>query len=134
LAGHSLLIVVTGVQFAVAAKAAGIQGIIYFWYAGDILWRLHGWHNTMVGDPGLRRGRRGSERVDFGESLDFNIHADGEVDRSQLTIAARYRPRGLLGILYWYSVVPLHNIVWDTQRYKKSCGEISIEQGCFGVF
>jgi hypothetical protein len=27
-------------------------------------------------------------------------------------MTARFRPRGLLGILYWYSVLPLHHIVF----------------------
>ena len=25
---------------------------------------------------------------------------------------ALFRPRGLLGLLYWYSVLPLHNLVF----------------------
>jgi Protein of unknown function (DUF2867) len=41
------------------------------WYAGDILWRIRGWMDTLVGGPGLRRGRRHPERVEFGETLDF---------------------------------------------------------------
>ena len=122
--------------FAAVCRIGGGNG----WYAGDILWRLRGWMDTMVGGPGLRRGRRDSERVEFGEALDFwrvvgidrdrslsllaemklpgvamldfNLHSDGEIDRTRLTMTARYRPRGLLGMLYWYSVVPLHNIVF----------------------
>ena len=39
--------------------------------AGDILWRIRGWMDTLVGGPGLRRGRRHPERVEFGETLDF---------------------------------------------------------------
>jgi hypothetical protein len=27
-------------------------------------------------------------------------------------MTARFRPRGLLGIAYWYSVLPLHGIVF----------------------
>ena len=30
----------------------------------------------------------------------------------RLGLTARFRPRGLLGILYWYSVLPLHGIVF----------------------
>ena len=122
--------------FAAVCRIGGGNG----WYAGDILWRLRGWMDTLVGGPGLRRGRRDSERVEFGETLDFwrvvgidrdrslsllaemklpgvakldfSLHSDGEIARTRLTMTARYRPRGLLGILYWYSVVPLHNIVF----------------------
>ncbi len=29
-----------------------------------------------------------------------------------LTMIARFRPRGLLGLAYWYAVLPLHNLVF----------------------
>jgi len=109
------------------------------WYAGDILWRLRGWMDTLVGGPGLRRGRRDSDEVEFGEALDFwrvigvergrslallaemklpgtatlNFDiADAPSGKTALTMTARFRPRGILGLLYWYSVLPLHNIVF----------------------
>ena len=121
------------------------------WYAGDVLWRIRGWMDTLVGGPGLRRGRRHPERVEFGETLDFwrvigveegkslallaemklpgtatlnfemrpvggeragdGVGAGAEA-RTELTMTARFRPKGVLGILYWYSVLPLHNIVF----------------------
>jgi len=122
--------------FAAVCRIGGGNG----WYAGDVLWRLRGWMDTLVGGPGLRRGRRHSERVEFGEALDFwrvvgidrdrslallaemklpgvamlnfDLDSEGESDRTKLTMTARYRPKGLMGILYWYAVVPLHNIVF----------------------
>jgi uncharacterized protein YbjT (DUF2867 family) len=122
--------------FAAVCRIGGGNG----WYAGDILWRIRGWMDTLVGGPGLRRGRRDSERVEFGEALDFwrvvgidrdrslsllaemrmpgvamlnfDLTPDGEAGRTRLTMTARYRPRGLVGIIYWYLVVPLHHIVF----------------------
>ncbi len=122
--------------FAAVCRIGGGNG----WYAGDTLWRLRGWMDTLVGGPGLRRGRRHSERVEFGEALDFwrvvgidhdrslsllaemklpgvamltfDLAAEAESDRTKLTMTARYWPKGLIGILYWYTVVPLHNIVF----------------------
>ncbi len=122
--------------FAAVCRIGGGNG----WYAGDVLWRIRGWMDTLVGGPGLRRGRRHSERVEFGEALDFwrvvgidrdrslsllaemklpgvamlnfDLDSEGESDRTKLTMTARYRPKGLFGILYWYSVAPLHNIVF----------------------
>lgn len=38
--------------------------------------------------------------------------ADG-APRSRLSQTARFRPRGLAGILYWYSVAPLHGVVFS---------------------
>ncbi len=37
--------------------------------------------------------------------------ADG-APRSRLTQTARFRPRGLAGLLYWYAVLPFHDIVF----------------------
>jgi uncharacterized protein YbjT (DUF2867 family) len=110
------------------------------WYAGDVLWRIRGWMDTLVGGPGLRRGRRDHERVEFGETLDFWRIVGLERDRrlsllaemklpgiatlnfemvpgksansTALTMAARFRPRGIVGIAYWYCVLPLHNLVF----------------------
>lgn len=110
------------------------------WYAGDVLWRIRGWMDTMVGGPGLRRGRRDPERIEFGETLDFwrvigvergkslsllaemklpgtatlnfAISSEAQGMGTALTMVARFRPKGILGILYWYSVLPLHNIVF----------------------
>jgi hypothetical protein len=43
--------------------------------------------------------------------LQFRIvdHADGSHTLEQL---AAYRPQGLLGRLYWYSVLPFHGIIF----------------------
>jgi len=121
--------------FAAVCRIGGGNG----WYAGDLLWRLRGWMDTVVGGPGLRRGRRHPENVEFGEALDFwrvvgierdrylSLRAEmklpgeaklnfevcpGSGSRSKLTMTALFRPHGLLGILYWYAVSPLHGIVF----------------------
>ncbi len=110
------------------------------WYAGDLLWRIRGWMDTLVGGPGLRRGRRDPDRVEFGETLDFwrvvglergrtlsllaemklpgvallnfSMKPAASSGSTSLTMTARFRPKGILGILYWYSVLPLHNLVF----------------------
>jgi len=122
--------------FAAICRIGGGHG----WYAGDILWQIRGWMDNMVGGPGLRRGRRDADRVEFGEALDFwrvvgierdrslsllaemklpgkamlNFELEPELDggKTKLTMTAKFRSKGLLGILYWYAVVPLHNIVF----------------------
>ncbi|QDU07344.1 SDR family oxidoreductase [Gimesia aquarii] len=123
--------------FAAVCRVGGGHG----WYSGDILWRIRGLMDQIVGGPGLRRGRRDPEEVEFGEALDFwrvvgiergkslLLHAEMKLPGTaqlefcmepvednnrftRLTMTARFRPRGLLGILYWYTVVPLHNIVF----------------------
>ena len=63
------------------------------WYAGDVLYRIRGWRDILVGGPVLRRGRRHSERVDFGEALDSDVSLVS-------IVIAQYRPKGLFEILY----------------------------------
>jgi uncharacterized protein YbjT (DUF2867 family) len=109
------------------------------YYAADWLWRVRGWMDRLMGGPGLRRGRRDPEQVGYGEALDFwrvtgveppkrlELRAEmwvpgvAELEftiepldngRSRLVQTARFQPKGLLGIAYWYAVVPLHNVVF----------------------
>jgi uncharacterized protein YbjT (DUF2867 family) len=109
------------------------------WYAGDALWKIRGWMDKLVGGPGLRRGRRDPEHVTYGDALDFWRVTDVEAPkrlalraemklpgdaqlmfeiealeggRTQLTQIARFIPRGLTGLAYWYAVLPFHGIVF----------------------
>lgn len=110
------------------------------WYAGDLLWQIRGWMDQLVGGPGLRRGRRDPEKIEYGEALDFwrvvgiersrhlrlraEMKLPGEAQlefaldpqqdaaKTHLTMTARFRPKGLLGIAYWYAVLPLHHFVF----------------------
>jgi len=109
------------------------------WYAADILWRIRGWMDKIVGGPGLRRGRRDPTVVGYGEALDFwrvigiererrltllaemklpgeavlEFRIDPNDEGCTLTQTALFRPRGLLGLAYWYAVLPLHGIVFS---------------------
>ncbi len=110
------------------------------WYYGDWLWHVRGWIDRLVGGPGLSRGRRDPEQVQAGDALDFwrvlaveQNHrlrlvaemkipgeavlellltecADGTTEVRQY---ARFKPRGLFGLIYWYAVVPFHNLVFS---------------------
>lgn len=124
--------------FAAVCRVGGGHG----WYAADWLWRIRGWMDQIVGGPGLRRGRRHPDLVEYGEALDFwrvigveqprslllraemilpgiatlgfDIEpAENDGDSCQLHMTARFRPKGLLGILYWYAVLPFHGIVFS---------------------
>jgi hypothetical protein len=41
------------------------------WYYGDLLWRMRGVLDLLVGGPGLRRGRRDARELPTGDVLDF---------------------------------------------------------------
>ncbi|MEM6456576.1 MAG: SDR family oxidoreductase [Acidobacteriota bacterium] len=110
------------------------------WYAADSLWRLRGWMDRLVGGPGLRRGRTDPEQLGYGDALDFwrvtgivqdrhlalraEMKVPGEAllafdlvpdparGRTQLIQTARFQPRGLFGLLYWFAVLPFHGFVF----------------------
>lgn len=112
------------------------------YYAADWLWRIRGAMDRLVGGPGLRRGRRHPQTIHYGDALDFWRVTRVEQDRTlelraemklpgeatlsfeinpdaanplicRLTQTARFKPRGLGGILYWYAVLPLHHFVFN---------------------
>ena len=125
--------------FAAVSKIGGNHG----YWGGDWLWRLRGVMDQVIGGPGLRRGRRNSDVLSYGEAVDFwrvsgfnqneqltlraemKLPGDAELDfsieevedapsKSRLIQTARFRPLGLLGIAYWYAVLPLHYFVFPT--------------------
>ncbi|MFG0297180.1 MAG: SDR family oxidoreductase [Maioricimonas sp. JB045] len=122
--------------FRTVSRIGGVHG----YWGGDFLWRLRGLMDQLVGGPGLRRGRRDPDELRFGEAVDFwrvtalekgrqlRLRAEmklpgvAELDfvidpvdstRTRLTQTARFRPRGLFGIAYWYAVLPLHHFVFQ---------------------
>jgi uncharacterized protein YbjT (DUF2867 family) len=109
------------------------------WSYGHKLWRLRGMIDRMLGGVGLRRGRRDPERLMVGDALDFwrvlrvdeparlilvaEMKLPGQAvlefrlspvaaDETELTVAARFLPRGLWGMLYWMSLLPFHDLVF----------------------
>lgn len=123
--------------FRAVSKLGGEHG----YHVANLLWRLRGFIDRLVGGPGLRRGRKDPERLGYGDALDFwrvtgiepgrrlelraEMRLPGEAllefevepepadpARCRLRQTARFKPRGLSGILYWYAVLPIHRIVF----------------------
>lgn len=44
-------------------------------------------------------------------NLEFKLTPEGSSTRLQMT--ALFKPRGLLGLAYWYAVLPLHHFVFS---------------------
>lgn len=108
------------------------------WYIANSLWKLRGLFDQLIGGPGLTRGRRNPSSLRYGDALDFwrvtdieqhrrlrltaEMKLPGEADLTfvlepnaggtTLTQTARFRPKGLLGLAYWYSVLPAHWFVF----------------------
>ncbi|MCB0585631.1 MAG: SDR family oxidoreductase [Phaeodactylibacter sp.] len=110
------------------------------WYYGNLLWRLRGLLDKMVGGIGLRRGRTHPERIHSGDALDFwrvlvadernkrlllyaEMKLPGEAwlefriveEAGQLLLRqkATFRPFGIGGRLYWYLVLPFHFFIFN---------------------
>lgn len=114
-------------------KIGGEQG----WYYGSWLWRIRGFIDKLLGGVGLRRGRTHPDRIFPGDALDFwrVLLADKEAGRllllaemrlpgeawlefrldanNTLHQTATFRPRGLKGRLYWYSMLPFHYFIFN---------------------
>lgn len=105
------------------------------WYHGNWLWKLRGYLDKLFGGVGLRRGRRHPDQLNAGDAIDFwrvlyankteghlllfaEMKLPGEawlefkmVD-DVLYQTATFRPKGLLGRLYWYAVLPFHGFIF----------------------
>ena len=107
------------------------------WYYGDWLWVIRGFIDKLFGGVGLRRGRKNQTEISPGEALDFwrvliadktekrlllfaEMKLPGEAwlefridDENILHQTATFRPLGLWGRLYWYSVLPFHGFIFS---------------------
>lgn len=106
------------------------------WYFGNWLWELRGFLDQLFGGVGMRRGRRSNTEIFAGETLDFwrvllaskenkrlllfaEMKLPGEAwlefkidDKNTLIQTATFRPLGILGRLYWFSVLPFHGLIF----------------------
>ena len=110
------------------------------WYYGNALWKARGFLDKAFGGVGLRRGRTSPASLHSGDTLDFwrvlvadrkckrlllyaEMKIPGEAwlefkfenidDKKMLVQTATFRPKGLLGRLYWYSVLPFHYFIFN---------------------
>lgn len=117
------------------------------WYVMGFAWKIRGLIDKMVGGVGLNRGRRNPKEIQVGDSIDFwrVIKADkkerhlillagmkvpGEawlefqiiprdgIESFDLVQTATFRPRGLFGRLYWYSMWPFHYFIFNRMAKK----------------
>jgi uncharacterized protein YbjT (DUF2867 family) len=109
------------------------------WYYANWLWAIRGFMDKLAGGVGLRRGRRSQTDIRAGDALDFwrvlvadkkggrlllfaEMKMPGEAwlefkimhknHKPHLRQIATFRPKGLLGRLYWYSVRPFHFFIF----------------------
>ncbi len=110
------------------------------WYYLNFLWSIRGFLDKLLGGVGLRRGRTDTEHISSGDALDFwrvlyadkqagrlllyaemklpgeawlEFRIEGEGKRQYLVQEATFRPKGLSGRMYWYSMLPFHFFVFS---------------------
>jgi len=106
------------------------------WYYANWLWKIRGFLDKVSGGVGLRRGRTHSDKIYNGDALDFwrvlladkenkrlllfaEMKLPGEAwlefkidEKNMLHQTATFRPRGLKGRLYWYTILPFHFFIF----------------------
>lgn len=129
-----------GVPANLVFESACSLGGEHGWYRYTVLWKLRGLMDKLSGGYGLNRGRRIKGEVRIGDAIDFWQVADVKLNKRLLLYAqmkvpgkawlefdiqpnlliqtAHFLPRGLWGRLYWYSVLPLHYLVFTDLSRK----------------
>jgi uncharacterized protein YbjT (DUF2867 family)/uncharacterized membrane protein (DUF2068 family) len=121
-------------SFAAVRRIGGKTG----WYFADFLWRARGFIDLGIGGVGLRRGRRHSDQLALGDSLDLwrveafepdrrlrlraemilpgrawlQFDVEGDDSKSTIRQTAIFEPVGLSGLAYWYVLYPAHRWIF----------------------
>ena len=122
------------VAFAPILRIGGDSG----WYAWNSLWHLRGFLDLLVGGVGMRRGRPSPTELRIGDTVDFwrvealerdrrlrliaemklpgrawlEFEVTGNGSSSVIRQTAVFDPVGLPGLVYWYALFPLHQLVF----------------------
>lgn len=121
--------------FRTITRLGGERGWLYL----DWAWQIRGLIDRALGGVGLRRGRRDPDDLRVGDALDFwrveEILPDVKLLlRSEMIIpgeawlqydlenglagevvlrqTAYFAPKGLVGLIYWYSLYPMHVLIF----------------------
>ena len=108
------------------------------WYYGDWLWKVRGFLDLLFGGVGMRRGRRDPDELQIGDALDWwrvecyepdrrlrlmaemklpgrawlEFEVEGDADHATIRQTAIFDPIGLFGLVYWYIIYPLHQLIF----------------------
>ena len=134
------VLVPPALAFAPIQRIGGSNG----WYFANFLWWFRGFLDLLVGGVGLRRGRRDPHTLAAGDALDFWRVESFEPNR-QLSLVAEMKvpgrawlqfeiesnslgsvirqtaifdPAGLAGLLYWYTLYPVHYYIFKGMLHK----------------
>ena len=108
------------------------------WYAWNLLWQLRGVIDLLLGGVGMRRGRSHKDKLIVGGTIDFwriektipnnflRLSAEMKLpgrawlefeviekeNTSTIKQTAIFEPIGIFGKMYWYSLYPLHQLIF----------------------
>ncbi len=104
------------------------------WLSMNYLWKIRGIIDKFSGGPGINRGRRHTDELRIGDSIDFwtvidliyetrlllaaQMKLPGKawlefiLNESDLIITAHFIPKGVYGRFYWYILFPFHVIIF----------------------
>ena len=120
--------------FAEVERLGGDAG----WPYANLLWRIRGMVDRLVGGVGMRLGRRNPDQLRVGDALDFwrveevrrptllRLRAEMKVPGrawlqyeviateggGRLVQTAFFEPKGLPGLAYWYALYPVHGLIF----------------------
>jgi uncharacterized protein YbjT (DUF2867 family) len=125
-----------GRVFAEVERVGGATG----WPYADLLWRIRGAADRVIGGVGMRLGRRDPDHVRVGDAVDFwrvedvrpaellrlaaemklpgrawlqyEVIPGADTSHSTLVQTAFFEPHGLGGLAYWYGLAPIHPFIF----------------------
>jgi len=114
------------------------------WLYADWLWRLRGWLDKRIGGVGMRRRCFRVVPLQQGDAVDFWRVQEASANRlllqaemkvpgqawlqfcflslpngtTRLRSIASFEPRGVVGQLYWWSLYPLHKLIFEGMLHR----------------
>jgi len=136
--------------FAPIRRIGGRTG----WYYGNALWKIRGLMDLMTGGVGMRRGRPDPETPLMGTTLDFwrveayepgrclklfaemrvpgrawlEFRAEPDGGATVLKQIAQFEPLGLAGVLYWYALWPVHEVMFRGMLRRIAAAALRIRE------
>ena len=109
------------------------------WYYANWLWKLRAFIDLLVGGIGIRRGRKNPIDFAVGETVDWwrveayeknrrvrfkgefklpgrawlEFEVEPENKETLIRHTVEFDPRGLLGLIYWYGLLPVHSVIFE---------------------
>jgi len=135
--------------YRIVSGLGGTRG----WLWGNWLWRLRGGIDRLCGGPGLRRARPERNELRTGDIVDcyrvekveegrllrlrvemrlpgegwleFQVHPRRSA-RSEIALTVFFAPKGLVGLIYWYALCPIHTMVFVgmLKRLAREAGKL----------